>query len=88
MIDIVCQLRIEVAQRVVRQCGQVNDRLESRKIARRQIAQIFANLSECPNSWLAKVAIRIEIRIEPDDLMPSLRGEPVPQPRRCIPDDQ
>ena len=47
VVDVVGELRIEIPERIVRQCGQVHDRIEAPEIRHGQITEIFADFRNC-----------------------------------------
>ena len=45
MIDLIREVAIQIAKRVIRQCGKVNDGVKTYKIGRVNLTEIF------PQSW-------------------------------------
>jgi hypothetical protein len=64
-------LGVEIPKRIVRESRQVNYRIETLKIARRDVADVFANGGEL--TWrLPKSALLEEAAVEPDDFVPRI----------------
>ena len=66
-VDSVGQVRVEIAQRVVGQGGQMHDRVEAGEIAGLDVAQVLAQLGDV-RQWL-HLHPGIEPAVEPHDLM-------------------
>ena len=71
MVDVECQRRVQVAKRVVRQRRQMDHRVESAQILRLDVAHVFRNGLDC-RAPIAERAMRIEIGVHADDVVPSL----------------
>ena len=68
MIDVVGELRIQVAERIVRQGGEVNHRVEAGELGRLDPAHVGANRRHL-RAFAAEGAFLEKIRIQPDDLV-------------------
>src|SRR5262249_53594114 len=71
MVDLVGDLRIQVAERVVRQGCEVNDRGESLEMPALDVAQIQSNLWNLSDSFTKRAGAK-KVTIEPDDVVPSV----------------
>jgi hypothetical protein len=68
VVDVVGQAGIQIAQRVVRQRGQMQHRVEAFHVRLRQATDIFTDLRDVLRS-LPEVAAREEIGVQADNLM-------------------
>src|ERR1700730_15519819 len=72
MIDVVGQIRVEIAQRIIGKPGQVNHRIKTLEVGSFHIPQILANRGKLSRR-LPKRALLEEIAVESDDLVPGPR---------------
>ena len=56
VINLVGQLRVEISEGVVGESGKVKYRMETLKVGRRNVPDVFANVGELPRG-LAKCAL-------------------------------
>ena len=70
MINVIGELRVEIAQRIVGKSGQMNDRVETPEIRFRQVAQILADFRNRLGRR-SKVAPAVKIGIDPDHFVTS-----------------
>ena len=74
MVDVVRRLRIEVAERVVADRGEVDDRVEAGEVLGLYVADVAPDRLD-PVSGIAKGAAGKEIGVEPHNLVPRLLDE-------------
>ncbi len=82
-VDVVRPLLVEVADRVVRQRRQVDDRVEPLEVRRRHVADVASHASGSRARSVAEVASLVEARVEPDDVVARARRAPARAPSRC-----
>ena len=70
MVDVVGQGRVEVAQGIVRQRGQVHDRVDPVELLHRDVAQVGVDLRDRREPvGIAERAAAIQVGVEPDDVV-------------------
>ena len=68
MVDVIGQLRIKVAQRIIGQGGQMQHAVESVKIPLGQITEVLADFRNRVG-WLPEISTGEKIGIQPNDVM-------------------
>ena len=70
VVDVVGQGRVEVAERIVRQRGQVDDRVDPVELLHGDVAQVGVDLRDRRQPvGVAERAAAIQVGVEPDDLV-------------------
>jgi hypothetical protein len=59
VVDLVCNARIDVAERIVRKCGQVNDGFETGQVGGRDISHILADTGYVRQPATGKIAAAV-----------------------------
>jgi hypothetical protein len=83
VLDAVGALRVEIADGIVGQRGQMHDRVESREVVRANIAQVAVD-DRNSRRVVAEAAIEIVARVEAYDVV-SLGGEELSEDRADVP---
>ena len=71
MVDVLGQRRVEIAERVVRQAGEMEDRIEAIEVVHRDVTDVLADRGDTRR--LDRVATErragVQVCVESDDLM-------------------
>ena len=76
------RLGVEVAERIVRERREMDDRVEAREVGRRDVADVGDRALDALRLG-AEVAAAVEARVEPDDVVPGVGEVAARAPSRC-----